>query len=76
MDIMTILYGKSGDGGVSQHLREALNDIFQNFMKEFSDEEIKTFLNQIDDDDFPEFTIDWYEYLSNYLEEERGIDIG
>ena len=73
---MTILYGKKGDGGVSQNLRDALNELFENYMKEFSDEELKTFLNQInDDDDFPEFTIDWYEYLSKYMEEERDIDI-
>ena len=76
MDIMTILYGKSGDGGVSQNLRDSLNEIFQNYMKDFSDEELKSFLSQIDDDDdFPEFAIDWYEYLSEYMEEERGIEI-
>ncbi len=76
MDYKTVLYGKNGDGGVSSHLRESLFEIFSNFIKDFSDEDLKKFLKEVgDDDNFPEFCINWYDQLADYMEEERDIDL-
>jgi len=70
MDALTILYGKDGDEGVAQHIRDATSEIVNNYFGEMSNEQVLDILQEIANaDEFPEFVIDWYELLENYLEE-------
>ena len=67
--VMTLLYGRSGDGGVSKDIRDEVDEILSNHLGEMSNNEIQELLQEIDDDDdFPEFEMNWYELISNYLE--------
>ena len=68
--IMSILYGRSGDGGVSKDIRDETDRILHNYFGEMSNNEIQELLQEIDDDDdFPVFEMDWYETITNYLED-------
>ena len=68
--VMTMLYGRSGDGGVAKDIRDETNRILHNYLGEMSNNEIEELIQEIGDcDDFPEFVIDWEEWISNYLEE-------
>jgi len=70
MDALTILYGKDGDEGVAMHIRDATGEIIKNYFGEMSNKQVLDVLQEIaDTDDFPDFVIDWYELLENYLEE-------
>jgi|TARA_B100000315_G_scaffold82489_1_gene75615 hypothetical protein len=70
MDALTILYGKDGDEGVAMYIRDATGEIIKNYFGEMSNKQVLDVLQEIaDTDDFPDFVIDWYELLENYLEE-------
>jgi|TARA_B100001971_G_C17693851_1_gene288329 hypothetical protein len=70
MDALTILYGKDGNEGVAQHIRDATGEIVKNYFGEMSNEQVLDILQEIvDADEFPDFVIDWYELLEKYLEE-------
>ena len=69
MDAMTILYGEDGTGGLSSDLRVQTGKVVNNYFGEMSNQEILDILSQIAEaDDFPDFVIDWYDLIENYLD--------
>lgn len=68
-DLMFLLYGKSGDKGLSRDIRYFVEESLDSYFSDKTDEEIQSYLEEIDNnEDFPQFEMDWYELLNNYLE--------
>ena len=69
--VMTLLYGRSGDGGVSKDIRDEVDEILHNYLGEMSNNEIEELIQEIEDEDFPTkfFVMDWEELITTYLEE-------
>ena len=68
-DLLFILYGKSGDKGLSRDIRYFVEESLDSYFSDKTDEEIQSYLEEIDhNEDFPQFEMDWYELLNDYLE--------
>jgi len=68
-DLMFLLYGKSGDKGLSRDIRYFVEESLDSYLSDKTDEEIQSYLEEIDhNEDFPQFEMDWYELLNDYLE--------
>jgi len=68
-DLMTILYGKDGDEGLAKEIRDFVEDKIDEYFSGKTNDEIQSYLDEIDDDDeFPEFGMNWYEVLNDYQE--------
>jgi hypothetical protein len=68
-DLMMMLYGKDGDEGLSKEIRDFVTETVEKYFSGKSYEEIQSYLDEIDDDDeFPQFEMNWYEVLNDYQE--------
>jgi len=68
-DLMRILYGKDGDEGLAKEIRDFVEDKIDEYFSGKTNDEIQSYLDEIDDDDeFPEFGMNWYEVLNDYQE--------
>ena len=68
-DLITILYGKDGDEGLAKEIRDFVEEKMDEYFSGKTNDEIQSYLDEIDDDDeFPEFEMNWYEVLNDYQE--------
>ena len=67
-DLITILYGKDGDEGLAKEIRDFVEEKMDQYFSGKTNDEIQSYLDEIDDDEFPEFEMNWYEVLNDYQE--------